>query len=402
MTKNIYTKLGFKTPSEYLYSADRIDDAKKILHELPLQHTKITPLIIEQSILAESLAISTAEDSRLNMSEANTIELSPEQTVRILKYRENKTLSEQEKYEQLEFENIKAVEHQVDSLSFTDLTTDLICRLHHDLTIGLDDYRQAVGTSQYHSGKLRQSESVRVGKVRQYTPPQHKEIKKLLKLLCTNFANRKKIALPDILEFHLLFYAIHPFQNGNKRVVRILESMLLNHYGYSAQRSISLAVYYSEKKDGVNFFLMQSLLKKDLAPFVNFAIRGYFYSINMFFQTILQRYLEHFSKQFDAYITQNIKSLQAANYQKAKTSILQLKGAFAYTDFIEQMKKNKCSVGISQSIIKDLLKKGILQKKGKQYYYGEMLQITTLTEKLMTFSLRHSIDLVQHQFYFDE
>ena len=165
MSENIYTKLGFKQAGELIYSDKIINEARIIFSHLP-KIVSIRPLIIEQTILEETLAISTAEDSKLTLKTAKSIQISEEQEARIIKYKRNENLSDSEKYDQLEFENIKAVESRINSLGFKELNVDFICNLHHDLTIGLDEYHKETGLSYYHSGKLRQSNSTKVGKIR--------------------------------------------------------------------------------------------------------------------------------------------------------------------------------------------------------------------------------------------
>lgn len=392
MTKNIYEILGFKKPKDYLYEPRIVEEAKQIFNQLPLRRIGLKPLLIEQTVFEETFAISTAEDSELSQKMAKTIEVSPEQTARLIKYKENKNLTAIQKYDQLEFENIRAAVNQVSSFSFKDLNLELIKNLHHDLTIGLDEYVKIKGISAYHPGTFRHSDEVKVGKLKAYTPPKFQKIPELLQLLFEHFARRRKINLYDILEFHVLFYAIHPFQNGNKRVARILESMLIHHYGYSAERTISLSAHYFQEKSGFHFFLMESLLQKDPTFFINYAIRGYFsagHKILVFTQNL---YLKDFEENFLRYLDQDVKLLHHDNYETAMKVIVDLKGAFSYSDFIKTMKKRKISVGTSQNIIKTLAEKNILKKQQDHYYFGKALELEKLVNKLYMFFLQYNID----------
>lgn len=393
MSKNIYEILGFKKADSFIHPKEVINEAKAIFNKLPLRIVGIRPLIIEQTVLEETLAISTAEDSDLTLKEAKKIQVSEAQEARLMKYKQDKTLSDNEKYDQLEYENIRAVENAISDISFKDLTVNLICELHQDLTVGLDRYSKEKGVSSYHPGQLRQSDRVKVGKLRKYIPPKYKEIKKLLETLFRDFVSKKMIELTDILEFHILFYAIHPFQNGNKRVARILESMLLAHYGYSANRTISLALYYTDKKDAANLFIMESLLKREVTPFINFAIRGYFYAGYQLFQKVSDIYMEAFQENFNRYIEQSVKEIHRDNYKKAGKAIMSLNGVFTHTEFVEQMKKHKCTLGVSQTIIQTLYKNKVLRKKGNEYYYEKAPDIQSALENLINFLLHHNISL---------
>lgn len=391
MSENIYTKLGFKKSVDFIYAAKIIDEAKAIFDKIPLKKISIRPLIIEQAVFEETLAISTAEDSDLTAKEAHSIQVSEEQEARIIKYKENKKLDDLEKYDQLEFENISAVENQISGISFKEINIDLISRLHHDLTVGMDDYTKAKGVSKYHPGDLRGSNTVKVGKMRRYDPPHHKDIRRLLNLLFKEFSRKRSIDIYDILEFHILLYAIHPFQNGNKRVARILESMLLDHYGYSADRTISLAVYYMEERNATNFFLMESLLRKDVSPFVNFAIRGYFYAGKRLVHQLLDSYLENFRRGFDHFIEHNVKPAYVADFKIVSRTIVELGGVFTYTEFVERMKKHRRTIGVSQRLIQELVKDKILRKKGRLYYFEKCLEINEVMEELSGFMLRNGV-----------
>lgn len=382
MIKNIYQELGFKAGTNYLYNERQVAAARDLFNAMPLKNLGCRPLILEKAVFEETLAISTAEDSSLTEKQARQIYVSEEQAARILKYKNNQKLAVREKYEQLEFENIKAVENNIRPISFAELKLELILGLHHDLTIGLDDYHREMGVSSYHPGVLRQSDRVKVGKIRSYIPPQPTKIRTLLKALLQYFASKKQVALADILEFHILFYAIHPFQNGNKRVVRILESMLLNHYGYSADRLLSLSVYYLEKKEDMNFFLLTSLNKRDLTPFVNFALRGYFEAGIYMFIEILSANMVQVYKDISFFIETHINAMKTTNYLKAARVIALLKGVFTHGEFINKMKDQKCSLGISQNIIKYFLEEGLVNKKDNIYYVGKSLEFRLYLNKL--------------------
>lgn len=390
---NIYDKLRFKKTGDFIYPVSIVNEAKAIFNKIPLKNIGIRPLIVEEAVFEETFAISTAEDSELTENDAKKIEVSEEQKARIIKYKDNNKLDVRGKYDSLEFENIRAVENQVDSLSFEDINIDLICDLHHDLTIGMDEYSSKLGISKYHSGRLRASNRVRIGKLRKYTPPPHRDIKALLKLLFKEFAKRKNINLYDILEFHILFYAIHPFQNGNKRVSRILESLLLDHYNYGVNRALSLATYYGKDKSSCNLFLMESLLQKNVYPFINFAIRGYFYAGYDLFGKTNNIYMNEFAANFERYIRQHIKPLHQSNYKKAGKSIVKLNGAFTHTDFVNKMKKYRCSLGVSQMIIKNLISRKILNRQENIYYFEKALEIKELMKNLTGFLLRNNIEI---------
>ncbi len=139
-------------------------------------------VFITKALEGEALAISTAEDSDLTVDEASHINITEEQSLRLLKYK-NSDLSVEKKYERLEYENIKSITDKNTGIGFEYLDEVVICQLHHDLTVGMDEYASQLEISKYHSGKLRKIDTVKVGSFPPYVPPSYVKIKKLLRLL---------------------------------------------------------------------------------------------------------------------------------------------------------------------------------------------------------------------------
>ena len=51
---------------------------------------------------------------------------------------------------------------------------------------------------------------------------QPKEVHKMMKALLSDYYSKKKVTFDEILDFHLRFERIHPFQDGNGRIGRLL------------------------------------------------------------------------------------------------------------------------------------------------------------------------------------
>lgn len=104
------------------------------------------------------------------------------------------------------------------------LTEDLIKKLHQLLKAGTSDSRKdwfAVGEYKRLPNEVGGIETIQPKDV-------HREMKALLKSYNAN----KSHCFEDILDFHVRFEAIHPFQDGNGRVGRLLmfKECLANHH----------------------------------------------------------------------------------------------------------------------------------------------------------------------------
>ena len=55
---------------------------------------------------------------------------------------------------------------------------------------------------------------------RETTPP--KDVPKMMKELLSDYRKLEKVTFDDLLEFHYRFESIHPFQDGNGRVGRLI------------------------------------------------------------------------------------------------------------------------------------------------------------------------------------
>ena len=94
------------------------------------------------------------------------------------------------------------------------LTEDIIKYLHMLLKTGTSDSRK----DWFSVGEYKRLPN-EVGGMGTCLPEQvHREMKKLLK----DYRANKSVSLEDILDFHVRFERIHPFQDGNGRVGRLL------------------------------------------------------------------------------------------------------------------------------------------------------------------------------------
>lgn len=320
-------------------------------------------IYITRTLEDEAFAISTAENSSLTAAEASKIQVTEEQSLRLKKYQSSSEPIEK-KYEKLEYENIISVSSQSTGISFQQLDIEILCQLHHDLTVGLDDYTGELKISKYHSGQLRMIDTVKVGKFPPYLPPKHTEISRLLETLFAYYQGKNKINLVDILEFGILLYAIHPFQNGNKRITRVIESALLEFYDYNAKGSISLGRYYSMEKTGFSFFLLSALNSRNTTAFVNFALRGY---INEGENFIAKMVKNTAATKFYMHILPSLSEKKRKQYDIAFRLFIKhdlLKNSM----FTKIMKESGYTHSVSQNILRSLVDDNVIQKLPDNFY----------------------------------
>lgn len=376
--KNIFNLLSFTPIREdsLIISKLDIDKISKLFDNIFKTSGETEQVFITRTLEDEALAISTAEDSSISPTEAANIKVTDEQSLRIIKYQKS-PLPTEKKYESLEYENIKSVSSQSTGIGFEHLNIEIICQLHHDLTLGLDEYTSELSISKYHSGKLRKNNTIKVGRFPPYEPPEYKEISPLLKNLFEHYRQKKNIHLIDIIEFGVLLYAIHPFQNGNKRITRIIESALLNFYGYSARRTISLGRAYSIEKPSFNFFLLDSLKDKNTTSFVNFTLRCYTKEGKLNMLEFIENEAEHKIKTRILPYSSNKKQKQ---YQTAFSCFQKSDFSLKNRQFTKSMEDAGFSHSIAQNILKTLVTENIVTKDSNGYCLSGFYQLVKLSD----------------------
>lgn len=94
------------------------------------------------------------------------------------------------------------------------LTESMIKELHHILKSGTSDSRK----SWFNVGEYKRLPNEVGGK--ETCPPE--EVHQKMKALLTHYKSNKSITLQDTIDFHCQFERIHPFQDGNGRVGRLI------------------------------------------------------------------------------------------------------------------------------------------------------------------------------------
>lgn len=131
------------------------------------------------------------------------------------------------------------------------ITLGTIVDLHKQLMSGVDTIAGHIRNVQVvvgHYGKEKGDVSLKV----KHNPPYHKkaDIEKALRELLTWTETSRE--LPAVLQaglFHHQFVYLHPFEDGNGRVCRILIAVLLLNRGYGINRYFVLDDYYDIDRD---------------------------------------------------------------------------------------------------------------------------------------------------------
>lgn len=256
--------------------------------------------LISKNELLASFAISKAEASELTLQEAqdvyNLIISDPDYDFVGKKLKAKKKLTQKD-HDQLEFFLIAKTFRNLNQAPFSikDLTPAKILQLHYDLTNGLDIFNKYLSEFNiYKTKKWRDNNLIRVGS---YVPPTHKEIKKGVEELISWL--KKNQTIFGIAVFHTALYALHPFNNGNKRVCRILEHILLRSIGINKKNLYSTSYYYHKQKIRYYKYLLYSLERRNLNHFVSFMLEALVLSIIDVVKTSLETKRSDFLNRYE-------------------------------------------------------------------------------------------------------
>ena len=256
--------------------------------------------LISKNELLASFAISKAEASELTLQEAQDVYsliLSDPDYDFVAKLLKEKKKLGQKDHDQLEFFNIAKTFRNINQAPFSikDLTPAKILQLHSDLTQGLDIFNRYLSEFNiYKTGKWRDNDLIRVGS---YLPPSHKEIEKGVEELISWL--QKNQNTQGIAVFHTALYGLHPFNNGNKRVCRILEHILLRSLGINEKNLYSTSYYYHKQKERYYKYLLYSLERRNLNHFVSFMLEALVLSIIDVVKTSLETKRSDFLNRYE-------------------------------------------------------------------------------------------------------
>ena len=169
-------------------------------------------VLIEEAEVAESVYNSNAiENSTLTLKETEKI---------LLDLEVSRDVSVREVFEAKNLAGVMAFVRE--KVQETELTQELILLLHSMLLTGINDSI---------AGRVRgPHEYVRVGT---HIAPAPEHIERMLEAILDDYAADHEVYAPDkIAQFHLQFETIHPFNDGNGRIGRVVMNYQLKRLGY--------------------------------------------------------------------------------------------------------------------------------------------------------------------------
>ena len=374
MTK-IKTTRPFSTPflDKFILTPSILPLQDKLLIKLDQQLSdyeqvfldpEIEKSLISRNELLASYAISKAENSQLTLGEAEDVYqliLGNKRYQFIANKIKNKEKLTQKDHDKLEFFNIAQTFHDVNGQVFSldKLTPEYILNLHQQLTQGLDVFQDYLPDYElYKSGHWRDNNAIRVGS---YIPADydviHAGVTELVQYVLDK-PTPTKIAI-----FHTALYALHPFNNGNKRICRILEHLLLRGIGFNGKNLYSTSYYYHKQKERYYKYLLFSLERNNFNHFVAFVQEAISLSIVSVVQLSLQ------SKRRDLLSTQS-PSVQTILRPLIKRRELQFKNLF-------KRSKKKMARQTFVNYLDEAVSAGVVTRdqRGRSVYYS--LKLTT-------------------------
>jgi len=296
LSQFVWTPQTLPFTNEEILSLDR----ELLEYEQVFLNPDVEKNLISKNELLASFAISKAEASELTLQEAqdvySLIISDPDYDFVGKKIKTKKKLTQKD-HDQLEFFLIAKTFRNLNQEPFLikGLTPAKILQLHCDLTKGMDIFNKYLSEfTVYKTGQWRDNNLIRVGN---YVPAPHKEIEKGVEELISWL--KKNQTINGIAVFHTGLYALHPFNNGNKRVCRILEHILLRNLGINEKNLYFTSYYYHKQKQRYYKYLLYSLERRNLNHFVSFMLEALVLSIIDVVKTSLETKRSDFLSRYE-------------------------------------------------------------------------------------------------------
>lgn len=237
-----------------------LSKADRMLGRLDMysNHIPNIDLFIEMHILKEATQSTKIEGTQTNIEEA----VMPEEYVPIDKHDD---WTEVHNY-------IQAMNHAIQQLDKLPLSAKLIKYTHRVLMKGVrGEHKQP--------GEFRKSQNWIGGSNIQdaiFVPPVHTEIAELISDI-EMFIHSPKVQIPDLIKIaiiHYQFETIHPFNDGNGRVGRLLITLYLVSVGLLKRPVLYLSDYLEKHRNTYYSTIMNVRNNNDIDGWIAFFLQG--------------------------------------------------------------------------------------------------------------------------------
>ena len=239
-----------------------------------------------------------------------------------------------------------------------EISTSLVSEFHKLLMTGVDQTAGTIRNVKVVVGKYREEKGNVSLKVK-HDPPHHdrKSITKDLDILCTWATATRDIPIPILTGiFHHEFVYIHPFEDGNGRVCRLLTALLFIKHEYLINKYFVLDDYYDIDRQQYSDML-HSADNGDKTEWLEYFTDGIKFSL----QGALAKYRE-------ALLTLRIEE-QPTPKEREVLKIIQTRHEVTSQMIVQLLKISRQQ---AHALLSGLMEKGLLSKKGKtksSYYF---------------------------------
>lgn len=248
----------YKLSSQIQESIVRIEAFKEFLVRMPMLPSWLERLQLEARV-EEIYHTTHIEGSLLTLPETRRVLIENEHIP-------GKTRSE------LEVKNAAEAREYFQQLTDDRITHELLHNLQHLFMKNVDPdkltgaYRKCqVNITDKNTSKLI------------YRPPEYTKIESLMNELI-EWTNRSKGKTHNLIRaaiFHIIFEKIHPFEDGNGRTGRMIESLILKQGGYLPYSIFSVTNYYDNHREDYYSALNNiPSLDKDITGWIEFVLNG--------------------------------------------------------------------------------------------------------------------------------
>jgi Fic family protein len=216
-------------------------------------------LLIRSFVQREAVLSSRIEGTVASLQDLFLFDMDPDQEERVPDVREVANY-------------VKALDYGIERLRNTSFSLGLVKDLHAVLLRGVRGSEKLHGTLR--KGQNFISSTNRIADA-SYVPPPHEHVRELLESLET-FINSAS-ELPFLIRLALIHYqfeAIHPFEDGNGRVGRLLISLLLERERALPHPVLYLSAYFERNRRAYYDLLLKVSQEGAWRPWIEFFLRG--------------------------------------------------------------------------------------------------------------------------------